>query len=178
MLSSEHEWPIGPDGLPTRDAARIILIDEDDRALLVKGHDGSDPKHEWWFTVGGGREPGESAKAAAVRECFEETGYKLDEGALIGPVIYRDSKFYFADRTRRQKEYFFLAKVEGFAVHRDGWSSDEKNLLDDMQWLSLEQIRDIEKRDRIYPESLPNLLQKWLINGWDGRCVKIDEYND
>jgi 8-oxo-dGTP pyrophosphatase MutT (NUDIX family) len=178
MLERENEWPIGEDGLPTRDAARVILIDNEDRVLLVQGHDGNAPSRQWWFTVGGGQEPGESARDTAVRECFEETGYALHSSDLIGPVIYRDSKFFFADRTRRQREHFFIARVNGFDVTTRGWSNDERNVLDDMRWLSMAELREIEKRSRIYPQALPDLLGEWLMNGWDGECVKIDEYND
>lgn len=178
MLERENEWPIGEDGLPTRDAARVILVDEQDRVLLVQGHDGNDPSRRWWFTVGGGQEEGESAQDTAMRECFEETGFQLASADLVGPVIYRDSKFFFADRTRRQREHFFLARAKTFEVNTDGWSNDEKNVLDDMRWLSLAELREIEANDRIYPEEVPDLLEEWLINGWDGQCVMIVEYDN
>lgn len=177
MLERENEWPIGSDGLPTRDAARVILIDEHDRILLIQGHDGNNPAHQWWFTVGGGREEGETAREAAARECFEETGYSPDLSDLVGPVIYRDSKFYFADRTRRQKEYFFLARTANFKFKIDGWTADESKVLDDMRWISLAELREIEQNGRIYPALLPDLIEKWLKSGWDGICVKINEYD-
>lgn len=177
MLEKEYEWPIGEDGLPTRDAARVVLIDEADRVLLVRGHDANDTTHEWWFTIGGGLEAGESPRAGAVRECFEETGLRLDERALEGPVIYRDSKFYFADRTRRQKEHFYVARTRGFDLDYSRWSSDERSVLDEMRWFTVDELLALGEKANVFPSALPEVFSE-LINGWDGRCVKIDEYNN
>ncbi|MDO5719791.1 MAG: NUDIX domain-containing protein [Actinomycetaceae bacterium] len=175
MLERENEWPIGDDGLPTREAARIILISPRRRVLLIQGHDFTKPEAKWWFTVGGGREPDEDARTAAVRECFEETGYTVAEEALIGPVIYRDSRFYFADRTRRQREHFFIAHVPEFPISRQNWTRDERDVLDCMRWFSMEELMELATAYRIYPRALPQLLPQWVTKGWDGTCVKIIE---
>lgn len=175
MLEREHEWPIGDDGLPTRNAARIILISHERRILLVQGHDFTKPQSQWWFTVGGGMEPNEGARTAAVRECFEETGYRVTEDVLIGPVIYRDSRFYFADRTRRQREHFFIAHVPEFSISRKNWTTDEHDVLDCMRWFTVEELTELAKAQRIYPQLLPDLLSRWVTEGWDGTCVKIIE---
>jgi 8-oxo-dGTP pyrophosphatase MutT (NUDIX family) len=42
-----------------RRAARVILIDERGRVLLLRGSDPGRPEAgTWWFTPGGGVEPG------------------------------------------------------------------------------------------------------------------------
>src|SRR5690606_28107491 len=62
------DWVPGPDGVPFRRAARVILLDDADRLLLVRGHDAGETSRSWWFTVGGGLEPGEDVRAGALRE--------------------------------------------------------------------------------------------------------------
>ena len=61
-----------------RNAARVLLIDPGGRLLLVHGGDPADPSAgSWWFTPGGGMEPGESAE--------EVTGALTGAGA-VGPA--------------------------------------------------------------------------------------------
>ncbi|MDO5729082.1 MAG: NUDIX domain-containing protein [Actinomycetaceae bacterium] len=175
MLERENEWPIGPDGLPTRSAARVILLTENNMVLLIRGHDFNAPSASWWFTVGGGQEPNETVQQTAIRECFEETGYRLQEKDLEGPVIYRNSKFFFADRTRRQIEHFFIARVPEFSLSTQRWTRDENQVLDEMRWFPIESLTAVLDDRPIYPQLLPTLLKEWSINGWDGQCVKIEE---
>ena len=74
MAELGPDWVPGPDGIPYRRAARVILLDDADRVLLVRGHDVDQPERSWWFTVGGGIDGGETPRQAAVRELREETG--------------------------------------------------------------------------------------------------------
>jgi 8-oxo-dGTP pyrophosphatase MutT (NUDIX family) len=62
------------DGLPVRRAARVILLDPQDRVLLMR-YDGGPPSGSHWATPGGGLNPGEDYREAAVRELAEETGW-------------------------------------------------------------------------------------------------------
>jgi 8-oxo-dGTP pyrophosphatase MutT (NUDIX family) len=58
-----------------RRAARVLLLDEDSRVLLLFGRDPTLPDDSgWWFTPGGGVEGRESLADAAIREVSEETG--------------------------------------------------------------------------------------------------------
>lgn len=44
-----------------RDVARVVVLDADDNVLLLHGFDPADPSAgRWWFTPGGGVEPGET----------------------------------------------------------------------------------------------------------------------
>ena len=79
------EWVLGTDGLRFRRAARVILLDDSDRVLLLRGHDVDQPERGWWFTVGGGIDAGEDARAAAVREVREETGLVLEPATCREP---------------------------------------------------------------------------------------------
>lgn len=57
-------------------AAGVIIVNEDDKILLVqRGHE---PQVGRWSLPSGRAEPGESAAEAAVREAREETGLEVE----------------------------------------------------------------------------------------------------
>ena len=121
----------------TRHAARVILVDSADRVLLLRGHDGDDPSRHWWFTVGGGIEPGEDERDAAVREVFEETGLRVARTDLEGPVLTRSAIFDFAREHCLQHETFFVVRLEGsLEPSRAGWTALETSFLDECAWRS------------------------------------------
>ena len=179
MLGVDTEWPEGPDGLPTRCAARVVLIDRRARqVLLVRGHDYDNPEHSWWFSVGGGVEDGEDTRLAAVRECAEETGYVLTCDELCGPVIERNVVMRFARRDRRQYETFYLAFVDRFDVDTASWTDDEHQLLDGIRWLNVDDLAALATRESIYPAVLVDLVPKWASSGWSGECLVYEDLDE
>lgn len=57
-------------------AAGVIIVDDDDRILLVqRGHE---PQAGRWSLPSGRAEPGETAAEAAIREAGEETGLDVE----------------------------------------------------------------------------------------------------
>lgn len=159
------DWALGDDGLRHRRAARVIVLDGAGRALLVRGHDADQPERSWWFTVGGGIGPGESEVSAAVREAREEAGLELTEADLEGPVMTRAGIFHFFAETCRQDEVFFVARVDGHEPTDAGWTLQERDVLDEMRWLSVAELR--EQQIEIFPTVLPDLVES-LAAGWDG----------
>jgi 8-oxo-dGTP diphosphatase len=136
--------------------ARVLLLDPDDRLLLMKGrlpHDPTAPAV--WFTVGGGAEPGETILAAAAREIVEETGFT---DAKLGPVVwYREAELF--DRKRRPvhfKEHFVVARTAGGALSRQGWQPLEHEFVDDLRWWTLGELQTTD--ETVYPEHLAELL--------------------
>ncbi len=93
-----------------RDAARAVVLDPDDRILLVRF---AFPHAVVWATPGGGVEPGETHEQAIVRELAEEVG--LDEVEL-GPWIWtREHVIPFLDGNwDGQVERFVLVRTHRF----------------------------------------------------------------
>lgn len=170
------DWRVAPDGLRERDAARVILLDDVGRALLVRGHDVDQPDRSWWFTLGGGIDPGESPVDAALREVREEAGLILTPADLTGPVLTRTGIFDFYAETCRQREVFYLARTSGGHLpDRSGWTDVERETLDDMAWLSAADLR-AQSRE-VFPAQLPEILDE-LVSGWSGRARHLGEQHD
>lgn len=149
-----------------RRAARVLLLDNLGRVLLIKGHDADEPDRQWWFTIGGGIEANEDAPHAAVRELFEETGVTLTVKDLEGPVLKRSAIFDFAAEHVLQHEDFFVARITApVTLSRSGWTELEKSFVDDLRWLSVEELK--QSPIEVFPENLANIVEN-LGNGWDG----------
>jgi 8-oxo-dGTP pyrophosphatase MutT (NUDIX family) len=162
---------VGGKPLP-RPSARVLLLDGERRLLLFNGHDPGRPDTRWWFTVGGGVEPGEDLRSAALRELREETGIQLSEEDLIGPMWRRRVVFSFDGRAYDGEEWFFLARLSGsgerveIRIDTSGFTELESSTVDGHHWWSLDELRNTE--ETVYPVQLPALLPELLSSTWDG----------
>ena len=94
-----------PEG--SRPAARVLLLDENNRVLYLQARESSTGK-EFWVLPGGGLEGQESFEEAAVREVNEETGLDIK----IGPCIWtRHHIFDWLGKPHDQFEVFFVSRV-------------------------------------------------------------------
>lgn len=93
-----------------RSAVRAIVLDPDDRVLLVRFEF---PSGTIWACPGGGIEPGESDEAAIRRELAEEAG--LAEFTLGPYVWFREHVIpLFGGRWDGQAERFYLVRTPAF----------------------------------------------------------------
>ena len=80
--------------LPTRDTARGLVLDPDGRLFLIAYEAARDVDparpglRRFWFTPGGGLEPGETHAAGLSRELAEEIG--VLDAAVGAPVARRE----------------------------------------------------------------------------------------
>jgi 8-oxo-dGTP pyrophosphatase MutT (NUDIX family) len=145
------------DVIPRR-AARVLLVDARNRVLLLHGFNPSAPAELFWFTIGGGIDPGESAAAAAARELLEEAGLAVDPADLGEPVWHRIAEFSFDGRHYRQEEDYFLLRVESFEVSLASLDTIEQETVVGYRWWEVAGLQTA--REAFFPGELPRLLRE------------------
>ena len=144
-----------------RTAARALLLDPADRVLLLHGFDPLEPGRQWWFTPGGGVEPGEDLRTAARREIEEETGIREVE---LGPLIARrSSAFSFDGRSFEQDEWYYLGRTGTTETDASGQTELERRSTDGLRWWSSAELSGTG--ETVYPEALAGLLAAVLAGG-------------
>jgi 8-oxo-dGTP pyrophosphatase MutT (NUDIX family) len=141
-----------------RRAARVLLLDEDRRVLLVRLAYRS---KRWWAAPGGGLKDDETHETAARREIAEETGYELDE---LGPWVWRlEDVFRFEGRHYRQRERYFIASVPAFEPRPKFIDVEEAKTFDGLRWWTLGELGTTA--ERFAPANLPALVRELVEEG-------------
>ncbi len=123
-----------------RPAVRVLLLDGDDRTLLLRY---VNPRGEvYWVPPGGGLEDGEDHATAARRELAEETGLQDVEIAALG--WRRRVVVPWAGRTWDQDERWFVARCDATEVD-ERLDAGRREVLaaegvSDVRWWTLDDI--------------------------------------
>lgn len=152
--------------VPTRDTARLVVLDPSGRLLLIqyRAQRDLDPARPgdrgFWFTPGGGLEPGETHEQAAARELKEETGIS---GVPIGPhVASREALIDLFLRRAHTRERYFLVRAPSDRLDTSNLAGTEMDEVMDVRWWELPGLA--ASGAHIEPQSLLPLAQE-LVAG-------------
>ncbi|MBI5160644.1 MAG: NUDIX domain-containing protein [Micrococcales bacterium] len=161
-----------PNPRVTRPTSRVLLFDEHDRVLLFHSVAPDTSRVARWITPGGGVEPGETHRAGALRELYEETGLVARE--IEGPVLRQDFAVEWddADHDRGHAEFFVVRTVR-FEPSAENWTADERVDTLAHRWWSVD---DLEHTDeRLEPVDLPAIVRARLRRTSDAPAPEEEE---
>ncbi|PXY20837.1 NUDIX domain-containing protein [Prauserella muralis] len=137
--------------------ARVLLLDPDDRVLLLLSVDPDEPRRRWWDLPGGKREGREDLADTARRELVEETG--LEPDTLERVLWEREARYRFRGQRWHRRDTTFLGRLAAPAPAK---VRERSNLLD-ARWWTLEEVR--RSAEKFLPPELPRLLAEVLDGG-------------
>lgn len=144
---------------PNRTSARVVILDERGRALLMRGHDPARPGVYFWFTVGGGVDAGETLRQAAIREVREETELEVTDEQVRGPIWRRVATFSFDGAVIRSEELYFVVRTAAFEPGRGHFTDLETRMITDFRWCDADDMRSLSANgETVFPVELPELL--------------------
>jgi len=161
----------GEMGPTVRRASRVLALSDTGRVLLLRGGDPARPGTHIWHAPGGGVDPGEDDRDAAVREFREETG----RAVALGPLVWdRELDFSFNHVRYHQYELFFLARVGAeFEPDSDGHNEIERAYLSGHGWFSPDELRALARHDLLAPPDVADRLEELLVDGPPARPVRV-----
>ena len=158
-----------------RAAARAIVLDPDDRALLLRFVFPPDapgrPDRTVWVPPGGGLEPGEDHVTALRRELAEELGLEIGDP---GRVVWTRTHLVplLSGRWDGQTERYFVVRTPTFdPAPRLSRAQLQAELVFGMRWWTLEELA---VSDAVFaPRRLPALLLGLLRDGPPSEPVDV-----
>jgi len=145
-----------------RRGVRALLLDSDDRVLLVRFEF---PTATVWATPGGGQEPGEDDEATLRRELHEEVGLTDVE---IGPLVWmRRHVVPFVDGSwDGQRDLIYLVRTAPFEpAPMLSWDELRAERLHALRWWTIDELAAVPPTIRFAPRTLPALLFDLLRDG-------------
>ncbi|TJZ97132.1 NUDIX hydrolase [Actinacidiphila oryziradicis] len=148
---------------PQREAARVIVMDDADRILLLR----YDENGGFWATPGGSLDLGEDHDTAARRELREELG--VDDVEMGPQLAERSQVHHVGGRPAHQVERYYLARIDPAAV--DPARATQPDGIGVRRWWTLDELRATDQT--VYPVGLASLITDVLAHGVPQRPVVL-----
>ncbi|WP_433167447.1 NUDIX hydrolase [Kribbella sp. CA-247076] len=156
--------------MPVRRTVKVLLLDQSDRLLLLRGDEYADG-HPIWFPVGGGLEPGEDAVTAALREIEEETGSR---DVTIGPEVWHRQQLYSWRGTRTDvHERWFVARTDRFTPSTQALTDEEQTYITGFRWWTADEL--IATTAEVFPPDLGTRFRALLRDGAPQTPIDISQ---
>ena len=155
-----------------RPTVRVLLLDPDDRLLLIKcvnlGLAKSPPVY--WYSAGGGIEKGESVETAARREVLEETGISDIE---LGPVVWTEDAVltFTGEATTLFRQSYVVARCNPTTLDSSLWTQQERDTILELRWRGLSELRSSD--EHFYPAQLIQLLPDVLAGRFPAEPIVL-----
>jgi len=136
--------------------ARVLPVSPAGEVLLLEERDPARPHRHYWSSIGGAIDGDESARDAALREMFEETGISVSPADLVGPAITVENAYswngvaYLGEHT-----YFALPLASDVAVSFDHLEAEEVGNVLGWGWWGPESITGVQHE----PPMLPDIMR-------------------
>jgi len=141
-----------------RPAARVLVVDRQDRLLLFDGIVPNRHRTRLWVPPGGALKADETFEEAALRELSEETGIT---DVALGPCVWRrEHVFEMFGKWYAGDERYFLVRVGTAEVSGAGREAVEADLILGYRWWSAMEIA--ASRETFVPRRLAELLPPLL----------------
>lgn len=156
-----------------RRSARVILLDRDQRVLLLKFlFDPTDAgRGHGWVTPGGGVNAGEPLQEAAARELREEIGFVVSPELLDHPVAYSSGYADVGWARGTFRDDFFFYRVDAHEVDTTGMEALERHHHAGHRWWTFDELTD--STEVIYPFGLVSLLDQIHVEGVPEQAVQL-----
>lgn len=140
-----------------RRVSRVVLLDENDRFLLLLT---ASPRLQTpvvrWLTPGGGVEDHETHAEGAIRELFEETGLRVD--SVGDPIWSIEGQSVFNDgHVQSTYSEYFVVRTTSFELTNENWMDNEFVDITDVRWWTVEELQT--SGEKYSPEPLVDVIQ-------------------
>jgi 8-oxo-dGTP pyrophosphatase MutT (NUDIX family) len=141
-----------------RPAARLVLLDESGRVLLLHVDDPMTAAPAFWITPGGGLNRGETFVEAAARELAEETGLNVTLEVLGAPIAVSHTDWDFRGEPFHSESWYFALETQAFDLDASGWDEVEREFHVGWHWWTTEELN--AANEKIIPCQLVDLLRR------------------
>ena len=163
-----------------RPASRLLVIDNQQRLLLIKVYD-KQPVHEafpemseYWNIPGGGVEPHETYQQAAQRELWEETGITVDK---VDTCVWLHERIIQGDKGRLLlQEHFFVVFVSTSNFTLANLLPNEREAHKAYQWWTYQEIS--QSSEQFMPVGLAQLVKPLLNGNIPSKPIKLPAYRN